>query len=124
MMLEDAREALARDPAPGVVYTPPGGGSTEEGTITSVNDRFVFVRYGRSRTSAATEPHCLTLLAADVAAKLAVNPQYQSALRDAESESWDGPGVGGGAMIDAVTERRRQWRAGLRHDAGPVVGDG
>ena len=50
----------------------------------------------------------------DVAAKLSGNPEYQSALRDAESESWDGPGTDGRAMIDAATERRRQFRAGLR----------
>ena len=31
--------------------------------ITSVNDRFVFVRYGSRRTSAATDPGALFLLA-------------------------------------------------------------
>jgi hypothetical protein len=68
MTLTEAREALARNDAPGVIYRPGGGGidSTEEGTITSVNDRFVFVRYGRSRTSAATHPADLTLLAGKV----------------------------------------------------------
>ena len=46
----------------GVVYAP-AHGEREEGTITSVNDRFVFVRYGSRRTSAATDPAALFLLA-------------------------------------------------------------
>ena len=62
MTLDEAREALARDDAPGVVYRP-AHGDAEEGTITSVGDRFVFVRYGSRRTSAATEPAALSLLA-------------------------------------------------------------
>lgn len=41
-----------------------------------------------------------------LAAKLADNPEYQAALRDAESESWDGPGIEGTAMIEAANERR------------------
>jgi hypothetical protein len=65
--IDEARGALARFGSPGVIYRPPGGGmdSTEEGTITSVSDRWVFVRYGRSRTSAATSPADLTLLAGE-----------------------------------------------------------
>jgi hypothetical protein len=49
----------------GVLYLPRGGDidSTEEGTITSVNDQWVFVRFGSSRTSAACDPADLTLLA-------------------------------------------------------------
>ena len=43
----------------------------------------------------------------DLAAKLAVNPEYQAALLDAESESWDGPGIDGRVMIEAADERRR-----------------
>lgn len=42
-----------------------------------------------------------------LAAQLRANPQYQEALRDAESESWDGPGIDGAAMIEAANERRR-----------------
>jgi hypothetical protein len=42
-----------------------------------------------------------------LAAKLNANPQYQSALRDAESESWGEPGIDGSAMIEAASERRR-----------------
>jgi hypothetical protein len=59
MTIEEAREHIGH----GVVYRP-AHGDTEEGTITSVNDRFVFVRYGSRRTSAATEPGALALLAA------------------------------------------------------------
>ena len=59
-----------------------------------------------------------------LAAKLAANPDYQAALQDAEAESWDGPGTDGREMIDAATERRRQWRAGLRSGAEEVPGDG
>jgi hypothetical protein len=68
MTLDEAREALARYPDPGVLYVPHGQGAeaAEEGTITSVNDRFAFVRYGSSRTSAATDPADLTLLAPGV----------------------------------------------------------
>jgi hypothetical protein len=59
MRLDEARNHIGD----GVVYRP-AHGDAEEGTITSVNDRFVFVRYGSRRTSAATEPGALTLLAA------------------------------------------------------------
>ncbi len=47
------------------------------------------------------------LRSVEITAKLSVNPQYQSALRDAESESWDGPGTDARAMIEAANERRR-----------------
>ena len=50
----------------GVIYRPRGGGPAEEGTITSVSDRFAFVRYGSQRTSAATDPADLELLAGKV----------------------------------------------------------
>jgi hypothetical protein len=62
MTVDEARGHIGH----GVIYQPPGGGidSAEEGTITSVGGRWVFVRYGRSRTSAATDPAALTLLAA------------------------------------------------------------
>ena len=61
MTIDEARAHIGD----GVIYRPRGGStdSTEEGTITSVSDRFAFVRYGRSRTSAATDPADLTLLA-------------------------------------------------------------
>lgn len=62
MTLDEARAHIGD----GVIYRPRGGGidSTEEGTITSVSDRFAFVCFGRSQTSAATDPDDLTLLAA------------------------------------------------------------
>lgn len=41
-----------------VVYRPWHGGH-EVGTISSWNDRFVFVRYGGSSTAAATDPRDL-----------------------------------------------------------------
>lgn len=47
------------------------------------------------------------IVSVQITAKLSVNPQYQSALRDAESESWDEPGIDGSAMIEAANERRR-----------------
>jgi hypothetical protein len=47
------------------------------------------------------------LQSVQITAKLGVNPQYQSALRDAESESWDEPGTDVRAMIEAANERRR-----------------
>ena len=42
-----------------------------------------------------------------ITAGLYSNPQYRSALEDAESDSWDGPGVEVKAMIEAANERRR-----------------
>jgi hypothetical protein len=63
MTAEEAREALARDNAPAVVFRPPGGEKAEDGVITSVGEKWVFVCYGRGTTSAATDPACLTLLA-------------------------------------------------------------
>ena len=47
------------------------------------------------------------LVSVQITAKLSVNPQYQSALRDAESESWDDSGTDVRAMIEAANERRR-----------------
>ena len=58
MTIEEARAHIGD----GVVYTP-AHGEPEDGVITSVNDRFVFVRYGSRQTSAATEPDALFLLA-------------------------------------------------------------
>lgn len=54
--LSDAREGIGRK----VVYHPAGDWSwSEEGVITSVNDTYVFVRYGTNVTSAATPPEQL-----------------------------------------------------------------
>jgi hypothetical protein len=39
--------------------------------------------------------------------KLLRNPQYLSALEDAETDSWDEPGVDVETMIEAAQERRR-----------------
>jgi hypothetical protein len=68
MTLDDAREALARDNAPSVLYRPCGAGidRTETGTITSVNESYVFVRYQGLGGSRATDPADLTLLAGKV----------------------------------------------------------
>jgi hypothetical protein len=61
MTLERARECIGRL----VVYCPPHDWSrpSEEGVITSVNDRYVFVRYGSQQTPAATRPEDLELVA-------------------------------------------------------------
>jgi len=45
----------------GVVYTPTHGGR-EDGVITSVGDRYVFVRYRGDQHSKATSPDDLTRL--------------------------------------------------------------
>ena len=60
MTLDEARGAIDRE----VLYLPPGGSaeSAEAGVITSVNHRWVFVRFGTSATSAACDPADLTLL--------------------------------------------------------------
>jgi hypothetical protein len=58
MTLEEAREHVGR----GVVYRPFADVIPEQGVITSVNDHWVFVRYGSDGGSKATEPWLLTLL--------------------------------------------------------------
>jgi len=53
-----------------VVYTPPGCESEctrrEQGVITAVSDRYVFVRYGADVHAKATAPENLALLAEEV----------------------------------------------------------
>jgi hypothetical protein len=61
MTLEEAANAVGR----GVVYRPAGAYRSEDGVITSVNDRWVFVRYGVQDGSKATDPADLTLLATE-----------------------------------------------------------
>lgn len=51
MTLETARKRIGS----AVVYRPRPG-VVEQGVITSVNDRYVFVRYGAQMTSQATSP--------------------------------------------------------------------
>jgi hypothetical protein len=53
------------------------------------------------------EPKGSRLTREILTAKLNVNPEYQAALLDAESESWDEPGTDVRAMIEAANERRR-----------------
>ena len=54
MTIEEARAHIGD----GVVYTP-AHGEPEDGVITSVNDRFVFVRYGSSRRARPpNREHC------------------------------------------------------------------
>ena len=57
MTLDEARAAIGR----AVVYYPTVG-KNEDGVITSVNDTFVFVRYGAAKQSAATRPEDLEFL--------------------------------------------------------------
>lgn len=62
MTLDEARDRIGLL----VVYRAPHVGRGEagdEGVITSVNDHFVFVRYGTAQTSQATPPHALTTVA-------------------------------------------------------------
>jgi hypothetical protein len=65
--LEEARRRLAdatvRGLGPAVVYRSKGGDKVEDGVITSVGDRWVFVRYrGSLSTSAATDSEDLEWL--------------------------------------------------------------
>ena len=61
MTIDEARAHIGD----GVIYRPFGDGTdrAEEGTITSVNDRWVFVRFGGGPAGAsiATDPADLTL---------------------------------------------------------------
>ena len=69
MTLDEAREHVGD----GVAYRPrphrPWADPPEEGTITSANDSYVFVRYGSQQTSAATNPADLELLSAATEAR-------------------------------------------------------
>ncbi len=58
MTLNEARRHVGH----GVVYRT-AHGPTEQGVITSVNDAYVFVRYGTDAGSQATRPEQLELLA-------------------------------------------------------------
>ena len=62
MTLDEARQAIGRK----VVYWPPGPArpyvAAEEGVITSVNDSYVFVRYGSQAGSAATNAENLEFI--------------------------------------------------------------
>lgn len=59
MTLDDARQHIGH----GVVYRPRHyPPDTEQGVITSVNDTYVFVRYGTNTHSKATRPEQLELL--------------------------------------------------------------
>lgn len=59
MTTAEARDLIGRS----VIYTAPHG-ARDEGVITSVNDRFVFVRYG-NHGSQATPPERLELAVPD-----------------------------------------------------------
>ena len=50
-------------PGQSVVYRPRGGGKSEDGTVTSVTERWVFVCYGLpGSTSKATDPADLEIV--------------------------------------------------------------
>jgi hypothetical protein len=60
MTLQEAGKNIGRN----VIYTPFKGcdeSQKEAGTITSVNDKFVFVRYSYSNNGIATSPEDLNL---------------------------------------------------------------
>ena len=59
MTLDEAREHIGDK----VTYRAPESAHTDEGVITSVNHRFVFVRYGSDYGSQATAAERLELLA-------------------------------------------------------------
>lgn len=61
MKLSDAAERIGQK----VIYSASRITPPEEGVITSVNHRYVFVRYGADVHSKATDADCLTLLAGD-----------------------------------------------------------
>lgn len=58
-MIDITALTTARDIGRAVIYTPPDGSPREEGTISSWNEEFVFVLYGRNRTAQATYPRDL-----------------------------------------------------------------
>jgi hypothetical protein len=52
-------EATERDIGRKVTYRDRGGYKVEEGIITSMNDQYIFVRYGAETISKATRPQDL-----------------------------------------------------------------
>lgn len=54
MTIDEARARIGKP----VIYAA-GGGFAEKGVITSVNDTYVFVRYGSNQGSQATRPEDL-----------------------------------------------------------------
>lgn len=58
MTLDEARECIGHK----VIYMAGTAALAEEGVITSVNDSYVFVRYGTQAGSQATRPADLTPL--------------------------------------------------------------
>jgi len=54
--------ATEEDIGRGVVYTPYEGAQAEDGVITSMNEHYVFVRYGADKSSKATDPRDLQWL--------------------------------------------------------------
>lgn len=58
MTLEEAREQIGCV----VIYHAPGTQLVESGVVTSVNNRYVFVRYGSDVGSMATNPADLRLM--------------------------------------------------------------
>lgn len=78
------------------------GNDEARGEITMEGARQIWLDWGRRQGLLAREGAL-----ASFTAKLDANPGYQAALLDAESESWDGPGTDGSAMIEAADERRQ-----------------
>jgi hypothetical protein len=127
MTLDEAREHIGH----GVLYQPSGGFAAEQGVITSVNNRWVFVRYGIDG-SRATDPALLSLLAVPSPprapavvtpagpAASTVSPRGAAATPGAPSSPRDGvpgtspplPGLaqGGG---EAQASGRQAWKAAI-----------
>lgn len=55
----DIKKLQEKDIGRIVIYTSKGKDKREEGVITSWNDKFIFVRYGAYKQSAATMPEDL-----------------------------------------------------------------
>lgn len=70
MNLQEAADAVGRP----VVYYAPHGGATETGIITSVNERWVLVRYRGDSHSKATDPNHLNLIGEPLASRLLGRP--------------------------------------------------
>ena len=95
-------EPISESLVTAAVYRPVRSGNSLEDTVARLMQ--TIVTFERTMDVA---PVLDFLRSVQITAKLSVNPQYQSALRDAESESWDEPGTDVRAMIEAANERRR-----------------
>lgn len=94
MTLDEARSCLERGETD-VLYHP-AHGEPEHGVISSVSDRFVFVRYGAHVNSTATDPADLEPLTREQARRAEWRRSLRAAAAELPGRLRDAPPRGGG----------------------------